>query len=49
MIDAFKSPLGRNGRPEEIAALIEYLLGPDAALLLRVGPVLRRWDGRAVP
>jgi NAD(P)-dependent dehydrogenase (short-subunit alcohol dehydrogenase family) len=28
-IDAFASPLGRNGRPEEIAALLEYLLGPN--------------------
>ena len=30
LIDAFKSPLGRNGLPEEIAALVAYLLGPDA-------------------
>jgi NAD(P)-dependent dehydrogenase (short-subunit alcohol dehydrogenase family) len=30
MIDAFASPLGRNGRPAEIAALLQYLLGPDA-------------------
>ncbi len=30
LIDAFASPLGRNGRPEEIAALLQYLLGPDA-------------------
>jgi NAD(P)-dependent dehydrogenase (short-subunit alcohol dehydrogenase family) len=29
-IAAFASPLGRNGRPEEIAALLEYLLGPNA-------------------
>jgi NAD(P)-dependent dehydrogenase (short-subunit alcohol dehydrogenase family) len=30
LIDAFVSPLGRNGRPAEIAALLQYLLGPDA-------------------
>jgi NAD(P)-dependent dehydrogenase (short-subunit alcohol dehydrogenase family) len=29
LIDAFASPLGRNGRPDEIAALLEYLLGPN--------------------
>ena len=49
MIDAFKSPLGRNGRPDEIAALLEYLLGPERAVLLRVGALLRRWHGRTVP
>lgn len=30
LIKAFSSPLGRNGRSEEIAALLQYLLGPDA-------------------
>jgi NAD(P)-dependent dehydrogenase (short-subunit alcohol dehydrogenase family) len=30
LITAFQAPIGRNGRPEEIAALLEYLLGPDA-------------------
>ena len=29
LIAAFASPLGRNGRPEEIAALLDYLLGPN--------------------
>ena len=30
LIDAFAAPIGRNGQPQEIAALLEYLLGPDA-------------------
>ncbi len=30
LIAAFQAPIGRNGRPEEIAALLQYLLGPDA-------------------
>jgi NAD(P)-dependent dehydrogenase (short-subunit alcohol dehydrogenase family) len=32
-LDAFPIPRGRAGRPEEAAALIDFLLGPDAALL----------------
>jgi NAD(P)-dependent dehydrogenase (short-subunit alcohol dehydrogenase family) len=30
LITAFQAPIGRNGQPEEIAALLQYLLGPDA-------------------
>ncbi|HXY91551.1 MAG TPA: SDR family oxidoreductase [Acidimicrobiia bacterium] len=30
LIEDFPVPVGRRGEPEEIAALIEYLLGPDA-------------------
>ena len=30
LIEGFRVPIGRRGKPEEIAALIEFLLGPDA-------------------
>ena len=49
LIDAFKAPLGRNGRPEEIAALHRVPARSRRAVLLRLGAVLRRRDGRAVP
>ena len=32
-IRAFKIPIGRRGRPEEIAGLIAYLIGPDAGFV----------------
>lgn len=32
-IDAFPVPIGRPGRPDDIAALITFLLGPDAAFI----------------
>jgi NAD(P)-dependent dehydrogenase (short-subunit alcohol dehydrogenase family) len=33
LLDLFPIPMGRSGRPEEIAAVIDFLLGPDSSLL----------------
>jgi NAD(P)-dependent dehydrogenase (short-subunit alcohol dehydrogenase family) len=30
MVDTLPMPVGRSGTPEEIAALVDFLLGPDA-------------------
>ena len=38
LLDAFPLPVGRNGRPEEIASLICFLLGPEARFF--VGSVI---------
>lgn len=37
-LDAFPVPIGRSGQPEEIAALLAYLLGPEARFF--VGSVI---------
>ena len=33
LFEAFPVPIGRNGRPEELAAAVGFLLGPDARFL----------------
>ena len=33
-MDAFPVPIGRNGQPEEIAALLGFLLGPEARFIV---------------
>lgn len=38
MIDAFPIPIGRKGTPDELAAFVQFLLGPDARFF--VGSVL---------
>ena len=42
LLDMLPIPVGRPGRPEEIAALVEFLLGPDGAFFCGSVRLLRR-------
>ena len=42
-MDSFPMPIGRNGEPEEIAAMIAFLLGPEARFVVGFGDLRRRW------
>ena len=33
LVDAFPVPVGRKGTPDELAAFVQFLLGPDARFL----------------
>ena len=44
--EAYPSAIGRDGRAEEVAAAIAFLLSDEASLDRRVGALRRRWHGR---
>ena len=46
LLDMLPIPVGRPGRPEEIAALVDFLLGPDGAFFCGSVRLLRRRERR---
>ncbi len=46
LLDMLPIPVGRPGRPEEIAALVDFLLGPDGAFFCGSVALLRRRERR---